>query len=139
MGFCCHCGGQLPDGADFCPSCGVRLSAAGRPRPEPEWEYCEVGLELVAERWGLFPSDMLRFITRAEGPQGIYTAGTSPPFKAGLGNYYQPDKKNSRHTEALAELEKTLLKEGWERTDGGRDWFQLRFRRRVSAAASKGE
>ena len=24
--FCIHCGGQLPDGARFCPSCGKKVA-----------------------------------------------------------------------------------------------------------------
>ncbi|MDR3589189.1 MAG: zinc ribbon domain-containing protein [Negativicutes bacterium] len=138
MAFCNRCGEKLPEGACFCSGCGIELLTAGGPKPEPPWETCEVGLELVAERWGLFPSDMLRFIARAEGPAGIYTAGTSPAFKAGLGNYYQPDKENHRHTGALAELETMLIKDGWEQTERGREWFGLRFRRRARSADAKG-
>jgi len=97
MAFCYQCGRQLPAAAIFCPACGVDCSREDWPEAEPQWEYCEVGLELVAERWGIFPSDLLRFLARAEGPKGNYTAGASPQFKAGLGNYYQPDNKNKRH------------------------------------------
>lgn len=130
MAFCQKCGRQLPKLASFCPGCGVEVSA-DELQADLDWETCEIGLGLVAERWGLFPADMLRFIARAEGPKGVYTAGTSPEFKAGLGNYYQPDKKNKRHNEALVELERILEGDSWEKTGCGGEWFQLRFRRRT--------
>jgi hypothetical protein len=37
MAYCPHCGAQLPEGAEFCPSCGraVGAGAAGPPGPPP--------------------------------------------------------------------------------------------------------
>lgn len=37
--FCIYCRAQLPDGADFCPECGRRVTSAPPPRPEPPEEF----------------------------------------------------------------------------------------------------
>ncbi len=35
MPFCKKCGAELKEDAEFCPSCGTPVGAAGRARPEP--------------------------------------------------------------------------------------------------------
>lgn len=131
MLFCENCGEQLSATANFCSKCGKPRRADGSAKSEPEWETCEIIPELVTEKWGILPSDVMRFIARAAGPKGQCIVGESKKFKAGLADYYQPDKKNKRHVEALEELAKKLVKDGWEQTDCEAAWFNLKFRRQV--------
>lgn len=133
--FCRHCGAQLPDDANFCSKCGKpQTPAEGRAAAAPAQavEVCEVVAEMVAEKWSpTFPADMVRFEAKAAGPQGEYVAAESPKVKAGLSEYYQPNKNNKRHVKALEELTAALAAAGWERTGKGREWYSLRFSRRL--------
>jgi hypothetical protein len=129
MLFCENCGEQLSAAANFCPKCGKPRHTRPSPEPQPEWETCEIIPEMVTEKWGIIPSDIMRFVARMEATKGHHTIGESKNFKAGLADYYQPDKKNKRHVEALEELVKKLVKEGWEQIDCNSAWFNPKFRR----------
>lgn len=131
MLFCEYCGERLSAAANFCSKCGKPTHVDDIAEPQPQWETCEIIPELVTEKWGILPSDIMRFIARTDGPKGQRTISESPKFKAGLADYYQPDKKNKRHVEALEELVKNLVKNGWEQTECDAAWFNLRFRHQV--------
>ena len=46
--FCIHCGGPLPDGARFCPSCGKKVSGHPSSAPEQAAKSVAPGLRVVA-------------------------------------------------------------------------------------------
>lgn len=139
MPYCPGCGTELPADANFCPKCG-RPQAAPPPAPAPDdpgpenWEECEIVAVVAGEKWSpVFPSEMIQFKAEATGPKsGAYTAKESPQLKAGLADYYQPNKANKRHAQAVEELTAVLAADGWERAGKGAAWFSRRFRRRLS-------
>ncbi len=138
MPICPSCGAELPDGANFCPNCGAFRSAPRAEAPvqaAERWETCEIVAAVTGEKWSpVFPGDYIKFAAQAEGPQGGYTVRESSQVKAGLSDYYQANKQNKLHVKALEELAAALTAAGWERAGKGREWFNLRFRRRLGSA-----
>lgn len=51
--YCVACGAAMPDGGDFCGSCGAPRAVPGtRGMTWARWEYCRLGYE-VNEKWHL--------------------------------------------------------------------------------------
>lgn len=135
MSFCHNCGVAMPEDANFCPKCGKpAIPVAESDKPEPAGEVaeetCMIVAELAGEKWSpLFPGDYIQFKARASGPAGDFLAGESARVKAGLGDYYEPNKKNKQHVKAYDGLVETLKQAGWEQSGKGETWYNLKFRR----------
>ncbi len=135
MKYCPECGTALPDDAKFCSRCG-RPQAAPPPEPGPvsageEWETCEIVVAAAGEKWSpVFPGDYIIFRAQADGEEDAHTVLESKRIAAGLGDYYQANKSNKRHTAALAALAAALADEGWAQVGKGEAWYSLRFHRR---------
>lgn len=139
MSFCHNCGVPMPEDANFCPKCGKPVSSVEEPAKleppvednvEVAAETCMIVAELAGEKWSpLFPGDYIQFKARAGGPAGEFLAGESSRVKAGLGDYYEPNKKNKQHVKALDGLVEELKQAGWEQTGKGDAWYNIKFRR----------
>lgn len=46
MAFCSKCGAQLPDGTQFCPSCGAQQGAAAPAQDAPQTEPAQGGFDV---------------------------------------------------------------------------------------------
>jgi hypothetical protein len=131
--FCGNCGTQIPDEASFCWKCG-KPQKSGVQAPEPKWETCEIVREVVRKE-SLLSGAVFRWVAQAMGPKGQYLAGQSDTFK-GTWNAYEwgsePKRDDERTGAALKGLVDRLLKDGWESTGRGSEWYSQRFQRHVS-------
>jgi len=138
--YCKRCGTQLPDEAKFCWNCGCATGEIPAPRDEL-WETCEIVYKrkegtTMGQMTSIYAEVLLgrpgwhRFQAKAMGPAGIYIAGESPEFQhRSLPTGVHHD---ARADEALGDLVRRLLRDGWEATgDRGAEWYSHRFRRRI--------
>ena len=125
--FCSKCGTQLPDEASFCWKCGTPQRSNVRTEA-PQWETCEIEWE---PQFGTF-SNGGHFWARAIGPRGVYSAVKSQYFKT---DGFMSAISFPKGKECIAgqnALVKQLVKDGWEPTGKGREWYSDTFRRRAS-------
>lgn len=115
--FCIHCGTELPITAAFCQKCGHpvqdTLKNPSSPLVEEKGTICCVEIK---EKFGIFPKDQLEFraiVCRSGNNECI---AASPLFNAGVGDFYQSNKKNRRHVAALDRLIDDLRDAGWQVT-----------------------
>lgn len=109
-----------PSNAKFCYVCGNRLTAN---IPEPAWEYCEIGYELVG-----FLGTSHRFTAKAIGPGGSYIAAA--PSVTISTNFPHPAVK--KDVQACDVMKGGLIADRWEPiAEHGTEWFNYKFRRRV--------
>jgi hypothetical protein len=120
---CFNCGGELPEGARFCPSCGApvgEVNAVAPLRPVTSWELCEIGC------WrGYLKAE---FYARRIGRDGEEIA-RSRMFR------WWHDSLPPREGKVLAayeELVARLAAAGWEPVGEARPWYAQRFRRRLA-------
>jgi hypothetical protein len=148
MPICEGCGGSYDDQFKFCPYCG-------RAKPESKdininvnisssdvWEICEI--KVVSDQ-----KNKLLFEAIAIGPKGRYGAAwseplTPPPGLLGLlapfwvnheYDYDYDQNKNlnfykGAHAKFNAFVNK-LVKDGWQPTGRGQEWYGEKFRRKV--------
>jgi hypothetical protein len=117
--FCMACGAALPDGAQFCPSCGAGQTpeALATLSTPVGGEFCEVSRR--EESWAKWV-----FSARAVGPSGFYETAHSTFFQ------HDPvEKWTDKHEEALDGLIRELTAAGWTPVGKGDLWFQYQFRR----------
>lgn len=138
---CPECSREISDRATACPHCGVPLASSGETdQGVLRWENCEIVFE---KRQGLAGAKM-RFWARAIGPEGQYAAAASPDFGPSLGQWFSgqgglagyhnlmPQSNHRRAVEVHDELVNQLIRDNWEHTGRGHDWFNDTFRRPVS-------
>jgi predicted nucleic acid-binding Zn ribbon protein len=134
--YCTVCGTKLRFGANFCSHCGEprKQDMQAVQTTEEQWEYCEI-IDEVVKKVGIFEDSIIRFWTKAIGPNGSYSAGTTenlasnangPAFSFYGKKHYQ---EQSKHVDALVAQ---LLRDGWviTQTDSER-WWNYKFRRKV--------
>jgi len=127
MFYCTNCGAQLPDEANFCWKCGKPAPKAENPQPNVEYEYCEITLESVREKWGIYPREIVRYVARIPGQENF---AHSPQFELTTFDYYGPNKKNPRHVAPFEKLVAALQAEGWVKdVKKGPLWFNVTFKR----------
>ena len=102
--------------------------------PTP-WDYCEITYRLVDERdINLAVMGWFRFVAVVRGPNGRYTAATSPklPLPHLTGVSRVPQQNNPSHQNAHQELVQTLRRYGWQPLAvPGEQWWIKRFRRKA--------
>lgn len=124
--FCSNCGTNLPDGANFCLTCG-KPQTQGLPADAPKSETCEINYKVTHD--GLTGTRGY-FCVDAIGPDGPYMANRSEEFSCGY-NTWTPGVNHAPRHKALVD---SLVKDGWEPTgDRGEAWWQNRFRRTAAA------
>lgn len=121
---CFNCGGELPAGARFCPSCGAPVGGttppATPPRPGTSWELCEIACwrgylkaDFYARRLGQNGEELARsrmFRWRRDGP---------PP-------------REGKFLAAHEGLAAKLRDAGWEPVGEPHPWYAQRFRRQIA-------
>jgi uncharacterized protein len=121
---CFNCGGDLPEGARFCPSCGAPVGETnalplGSPTPNPGgWELCEI----VCWR-GYFKAD---FYARQVGSDDEIER--SPMFRW---RHDDPPPREGKFLAAHERLVSRLVNDGWQPLGEARPWYAQRFRRRI--------
>jgi len=125
--FCEKCGTEVPDDANFCHKCGASI-AGERATEEARYEICQIEYETR----GLAGMDF-KLWASAIGPNGTYTAAKTT-WKDGLFHLYCPDGGCRRCLRARDRLVQELVDDGWQPVEErGKNWWQLRFRRKVSS------
>src|SRR6266496_2612351 len=104
--FCGNCGTEIPDEANSCWKC----AKTWRQADEPRWEICEIEQEYVGSiRPFIALQYQYKFIAKAIGPQGVYSAGETPSFLDRTAN----DKDRQEQEKLLPILIAHLVKNGW--------------------------
>ena len=123
MAYCTNCQHQLSSIDKFCSQCGNPVGGIPAKGPEPVWEYCEIGYELV----GLLGFNH-RFIAKAIGSRGSFIA-TAPSINIST-NFPHPGVK--KDVQACDAMKNRLIADRWEPiAEHGPEWFNYKFRRRV--------
>lgn len=133
--YCTACGAQLDPGWKFCMSCGTPVATGTaapqpivpvQPTSEPIWETCEI----YTERTKTWIPDQYWFVAKAIGPLGTYDAAHSKSF-FGKADTVRPQDRNFMNG-LHDELVRELMNGRWEPVEPrGREWYSLRFRRRI--------
>jgi hypothetical protein len=122
---CQNCGLKLRARDKYCSECGVPVGTIAA--QAQEWEYCEV----TWSARGFLANDASYFWAQdmVSGDEVLRSAGTFHAQDVTETSAYPAD---DRRTHAVAdELTRHLKDEGWEPlATSGRDWWNMRFRRR---------
>lgn len=159
MPVCQGCGGSFDDQFKFCPYCGRAkpepLTINVNVTSNDIWEICEVKFVRILSKNLPFRTESV-FEAEAIGPQGRYVAARSEKMDYnawGANNdyvYRETDGGREKDTSAYAYSEtdqvlflkkktqpkldaliQKLVSEGWQPTDGGKEWYSVKFRRLV--------
>jgi len=126
---CDHCGGAVPEGASFCPTCGTPVGRAGdaETRRPGRYEICEI------RYWhGYLTSHFYAVAMRPDGSS--YEVERSPTFHwRHRGEPAQGPRPLAAHSLLVARL----VEDGWQLLHDkvvahAGEWYALRFRRRLA-------
>src|SRR5437867_9526945 len=128
---CSNCGGEVPEGAQFCPHCGAWQIRDGQPhRSEAretnaaaEWSWCEI--EWVRSFRGS------EFQARPLSPGSEQKLTRSPSFR--WRRPEPPPETDAEAREAHEDLVSLLVAADWEPIGQGGSWYAERFRRPANA------
>lgn len=127
--YCVKCGMQLSEDASFCLKCGApqRADAASAATQEPLWETLEIEAEQPDKGLASYA-----FVGRVHTHQGSYEFGR----REFGGTRHEPiELVTGYHREyaqsILADINKEILQQGWERFPKGNFWYSNRYRRLI--------
>lgn len=112
---CSKCGSLLPEQANYCHVCGMRLQAAER--------TCKVTARQIGEKWSLFGKDLWQF--EAFNEAGALVAVSETIIITGF-ELYGPNEKNRKHKAVFDNFITSLSAAGW-RVSGksGKLWYEV--------------
>jgi hypothetical protein len=131
MSPCPNCGGHLPQGARFCPRCGVPQRPIGTTLP------AGVALSTPVDRWELCEIDWWRgYVTSEFYATGVGADGTEYEVARSRGFRWrrrEPPPADHKGAHAAHDaLRERLAQTGWEPIGEGRAWYAHRFRRHAT-------